>query len=359
MAEPLLEVRNLKVSFRTEDGLVQAVDGVSLTLAEGETLGVVGESGSGKSVTMMSVMRLITDPNAVFEGEVFYQGRDLMKLDQDHIRDIRGSGIAMIFQDPMTSLNPVYRVGWQIAEQIQAHDHVTKQAARARTIDLLKSVGIPHASERVDDYPHQFSGGMRQRVMIAMALSCNPDVLIADEPTTALDVTIQAQILTLIKKLRDDFGTAVILITHDMGVVADIADRVVVMYAGRVIEQGSLRSVFYDAQHPYTWGLLGSIARLDRPRPPRLTAIKGLPPSLLRLPEGCAFNPRCPQRFDRCQHEVPELRERVGNGHLDACFLDEQQKQERREVAIHPELLAQADGAAQPELTEDRAGGEQ
>jgi peptide/nickel transport system ATP-binding protein len=356
MADPLLEVRNLKVSFRTEDGLIQAVDGVSLTLAEGETLGIVGESGSGKSVTMMSVMRLITDPNAIFEGEVFYKGRDLMELSQDQIRDIRGSGIAMIFQDPMTSLNPVYRVGWQIAEQIRAHDKVTKQAARAHTIELLNSVGIPHASERVDDYPHQFSGGMRQRVMIAMALSCNPDVLIADEPTTALDVTIQAQILTLIKKLRDDFGTAVILITHDMGVVADIADRVAVMYAGRVVEQGSLRSLFYDAQHPYTWGLLGSIARLDRPRPPRLTAIKGLPPSLLQLPEGCAFGPRCPQRFDRCEREVPELRDRVGQGHLDACFLDPQQKQDRREVTIHPELLSPDDGA-RAELTEDRVGG--
>jgi peptide/nickel transport system ATP-binding protein len=357
MADPLLEVRNLKVSFRTEDGLVQAVDGVSLTLAEGETLGIVGESGSGKSVTMMSVMRLINDPNAIFEGEVYYQGRDLMKLSQDQIRDIRGSGIAMIFQDPMTSLNPVYRVGWQIAEQIQAHDQVTRQAARARTIDLLTSVGIPHASERVDDYPHQFSGGMRQRVMIAMALSCSPDVLIADEPTTALDVTIQAQILTLIKKLRDDFGTAVILITHDMGVVADIADRVAVMYAGRVVEQGSLRSVFYDAQHPYTWGLLGSIARLDRPRPPRLTAIKGLPPSLLRLPEGCAFGPRCPQRFDLCEQEVPQLRDRLDNGHLDACHLDPEQKRDRREVAIHPELLARPESVAQPKLTEGRAGG--
>ncbi len=358
MTDPLLEVRNLSVSFRTEDGTVKAVDGVSLTLAEGETLGIVGESGSGKSVTMMSVMRLITDPNARFEGEVIYRGRDLMALPQDEIRGIRGAGIAMIFQDPMTSLNPVYRVGWQIAEQIQAHERITKQAARARAIDLLKSVGIPHASERVDDYPHQFSGGMRQRVMIAMALSCNPDVVIADEPTTALDVTIQAQILTLIKKLRDDFGTAVILITHDMGVVADIADRVAVMYAGRVVEQGSLRSVFYDAQHPYTWGLLGSIARLDRPRPPRLTTIKGLPPPLLRLPEGCAFGPRCPQRFERCEQEIPLLEDRLGGGHLDACHLDPEQKRDRREVAIHPELLGQLEPTAQPKLTEGRAGGQ-
>jgi oligopeptide/dipeptide ABC transporter ATP-binding protein len=346
MAEPLLEVRDLKVSFRTEDGMVRAVDGVSLEVAEGETLGIVGESGSGKSVTMMSVIRLINDPNAHFEGEVIYKGRDLMKLSQDQVREIRGAGIAMIFQDPMTSLNPVYRVGWQIAEQIRAHQSISKQAAHARAVELLAAVGIPHAAERVDDFPHQFSGGMRQRVMIAMAISCNPDLLIADEPTTALDVTIQAQILALIRKLRDDFGTSVVLITHDMGVVADIADRVAVMYAGRVIEEGPLRSVFYDAQHPYTWGLLGSIARLDRPRPERLTAIKGMPPSLINLPEGCAFGPRCPHRFDRCS-VVPRLEDRLGLGHLDACHLDPQQKKDRRETAIHPEL------AGRPELTEE------
>jgi oligopeptide/dipeptide ABC transporter ATP-binding protein len=339
MADPLLEVRDLKVSFRTDDGVVRAVDGVSLTLQAGETLGIVGESGSGKSVTMMSVMRLITDPNAHFEGEVLYKGRDLMKLGQDQIRAIRGGGIGMIFQDPMTSLNPVYRIGWQIAEQIRAHDRVSKQAARSRTVDLLTSVGIPHAAERVDDYPHQFSGGMRQRVMIAMAISCNPDVLIADEPTTALDVTIQAQILNLIKKLKDDFGTAVVLITHDMGVVADMAERIAVMYAGRIVEQGTQRDLFYDPQHPYTWGLLGSIARLDRPKPRRLAAIPGLPPSLLRLPAGCSFSGRCSHRFDRCEEEKPELLDKLGNGHLDACLLDRQQKIELRERTIHPELV--------------------
>jgi peptide/nickel transport system ATP-binding protein len=352
MADPLLEVRDLKVSFRTEDGTVKAVDGVSLEVAAGETLGIVGESGSGKSVTMMSVMRLINDPNMRVEGEVIYKGHDLMKLTQDQIREIRGPGIAMIFQDPMTSLNPVYRVGWQISEQIRAHEKISAKAAHDRAIELLRAVGIPHAQERVDDYPHQFSGGMRQRVMIAMAVSCNPDLLIADEPTTALDVTIQAQILELIKKLRDDFGTAVILITHDMGVVADIADRVAVMYAGRVVEQGSLRSVFYDAEHPYTWGLLGSIARLDRPRPPRLTAIKGTPPSLIHLPQGCAFGPRCPYRFDLCA-EVPRLEDRLGNGHLDACHLDTAQKKTVRETAIHPELVGQRDRAGEPELTEE------
>jgi oligopeptide/dipeptide ABC transporter ATP-binding protein len=341
MTDPLLEVRNLKVSFRTEDGTVQAVDGVSLTLAEGETLGIVGESGSGKSVTMMSVMRLITDPNARFEGEVIYKGRNLMALTQDQIRGIRGAGIAMIFQDPMTSLNPVYRVGWQIAEQIRAHESISSQAARDRAIALLKSVGIPHADERVDDYPHQFSGGMRQRVMIAMALSCSPDILIADEPTTALDVTIQAQILRLIKKLRDDFGTAVVLITHDMGVVAEAADRVAVMYAGRIVEQGSRRDVFYQPQHPYTWGLLGSIARLDRPKPERLATIPGLPPSLLNLASGCAFRVRCTHRFERCL-ETPPLLDRLGNGHLDACHLDPQAKKDARAGATPPELVEDA-----------------
>jgi oligopeptide/dipeptide ABC transporter ATP-binding protein len=338
MTTPLLEVRNLKVSFRTEDGTVAAVRDVSFTVAPGETLGIVGESGSGKSVTMMTVMRLILDPNARFEGQVLYKGQDLMTLGQDQMRQVRGSEIAMIFQDPMTSLDPVYRVGWQIAEQIRAHEHVSKQVAQRRAIDLLGAVGIPHARERVDDFPHQFSGGMRQRVMIAMALSCNPDLLIADEPTTALDVTIQAQILNLIRKLKEDFGSAVVLITHDMGVVADIADRVEVMYAGRVIEQGGKRDLFYDPQHPYTWGLLGSIARLDRPRPRRLTAIKGLPPSLLSLPPGCSFAPRCPQRFDRCDTEVPDLTDKAGEGHLDACHLSLQQKRDRREHTIHPEL---------------------
>jgi oligopeptide/dipeptide ABC transporter ATP-binding protein len=340
--ESLLEVRDLKVSFRTEDGLVQAVGGVSLSLSQGETLGIVGESGSGKSVTMMSVMRLINDPNARFEGEVLYKGHDLMTLNREQMREIRGTGIAMIFQDPMTSLNPVYRVGWQIAEQIRAHENVSKQAARARAIELLAAVGIPQAAERVDNYPHEFSGGMRQRVMIAMAVSCHPDILIADEPTTALDVTIQAQILSLLRKLKDEFGTAVVLITHDMGVVADMADRIAVMYAGRIVEQGSRREVFYDAQHPYTWGLLGSIARLDRPKPRRLATIPGQPPSLLRLPEGCAFGDRCAHRFELCD-ERPPLLARVDGDHLDACHLEPKQKKELRETTIHPELIETAE----------------
>jgi peptide/nickel transport system ATP-binding protein len=337
MPDTLLEVRNLKVRFRTEDGVVRAVDGVSFTVSEGETLGIVGESGSGKSVTMMSVMRLIIDPNAEFEGEVIYKNRDLMSVSQAELRRIRGSEIAMIFQDPMTSLNPVYRVGWQISEQIRAHERVSRQAARARAVDLLRAVGIPNPGDRVDDFPHQFSGGMRQRVMIAMALSCSPGLLIADEPTTALDVTIQAQILKLIKQLKDEFGSAVVLITHDMGVVADVADRVAVMYAGRIIEQGSKEDVFYDAQHPYTWGLLGSIARIDRPKPRRLTAIRGLPPSLIGLPPGCSFAERCPQRYEACD-QTPELAHRVSFDHADACHLDPVLKRGRREAAIHPEL---------------------
>jgi peptide/nickel transport system ATP-binding protein len=338
MAEPLLEVRDLRVSFRTEDGLVRAVDGVSFTIAKGDVLGIVGESGSGKSVTMMTVMRLILDPNAIFEGEVIYKGRDLMSLSQDEMRGVRGAEIAMIFQDPMTSLNPVYTVGWQIAEQIREHEHVSARGARARAAELLAAVGIPNARMRVDDYPHQFSGGMRQRVMIAMALSCNPDLLIADEPTTALDVTIQAQILELIRRLKTDFDSAVVLITHDMGVVADVADRVAVMYAGRVVEEGPKREVFYNAQHPYTWGLLGSIPRLDRPKPRRLTAIPGMPPSLLHVPQGCAFAPRCAHRFDRCIVDPP-LTDKVGGAHRDRCHLDPAQKSERRVTALQPELV--------------------
>jgi oligopeptide/dipeptide ABC transporter ATP-binding protein len=336
-SEPLLEVRNLRVSFRTEDGLVRAVDGVSFSVAAGEVLGIVGESGSGKSVTAMSLMRLIRDPNAITEGEVLYKGRDLLKLEAGQMRDVRGAEIAMIFQDPMTSLNPVYRVGWQIAEQVQAHENLSKAAARKRSIELLGAVGIPQPERRGDDYPHQFSGGMRQRAMIAMALSCNPDLLIADEPTTALDVTIQAQILELLRKLQRDFGSAIIVITHDMGVVADLADRVCVMYAGRVVEDGPKRELFVNAQHPYTWGLLGSIPRIDRPKPRRLTAIPGLPPSLLALPSGCSFAPRCPHVFPACA-ERPALEERAAPGHLDRCFLPVAEKRARRDATIHPEL---------------------
>jgi oligopeptide/dipeptide ABC transporter ATP-binding protein len=342
VAEPLLEVKDLKVSFRTEDGIVRAVDGISFTVHEGEVVGIVGESGSGKSVTMMSVMRLITDPNAIYEGEVIYKGRNLMALSRDAMRGVRGEEIAMIFQDPMTSLNPVYTVGWQIEEQLNEHNDLQKGQARRRVIELLGQVGIPKPEERIDAYPHQFSGGMRQRVMIALALSCNPDLLIADEPTTALDVTIQAQILELIKRLKRDFGSAVALITHDLGVVADIADRILVMYAGRIVEEGDKEQIFYDPQHPYTWGLLGSIARLDRPKAQRLTAIDGQPPSLIHRPQGCNFRPRCPHAFDRCRAEDPALTDKVGGGHLDACHLSVDDKRAKRDATINPQLVESA-----------------
>jgi len=340
VAEPLLEVNDLKVSFRTEDGVVRAVDGVSFAVDQGDVLGIVGESGSGKSVTMMSVLRLINDPNMRVEGEVIYKGRDLMKLHKDEMREVRGDEIAMIFQDPMTSLNPVYRVGDQIIEAILTHQEVGKGAARRRAIELLHQVGIPDPEERVDDYPHQFSGGMRQRAMIAMALANNPDILIADEPTTALDVTIQAQIIELIDTLKDEFNSAVILITHDLGVVAEIANEIIVMYAGRVVERAPTRQLFYDPQHPYTWGLLGSIPRLDRPKLERLHSIKGMPPSLINLPQGCKFRPRCPYAFEKCTEE-PELRNRVEDqAHLDRCWLTVPDKRRLRDATISGEEAA-------------------
>ena len=310
MADPLLQVEDLEVSFATEEGVVQAVDGVSFDLAAGEVLAVVGESGSGKSVTAMTLMGLTRSPNARFEGTATYKSTELIGADEDDLRKIRGAEIAMIFQDPMTSLNPVQRIGKQIVEQIQEHEGLPDQQARERAIELLERVGIPRANERIDNYPHEFSGGMRQRVMIALALSCDPSVLIADEPTTALDVTIQAQILQRMRDLREETGAAVILVTHDLGVVADIADRVAVMYAGRIVEEGTLDEIFYDPQHPYTWGLLGSITRVDKPRPERLPAIAGLPPSLANRPEGCHFRPRCPHEFAECA-KVPPLEARV------------------------------------------------
>src|SRR6266705_1780016 len=340
MAEPLLEVKDLKVSFRTEDGVVRAVDGVSFTVDQGEVLGIVGESGSGKSVSMLSVLRLINDPNMRVEGEVIYKGRDLMKLHKDEMRQVRGAEIAMIFQDPMTSLNPVYRGGDQIVAAILIHQDIGKPAARRRAIELLHQVGIPSAEARVDDFPHQFSGGMRQRAMIAMALANNPDILIADEPTTALDVTIQAQIIELIDKLKDEFNSAIILITHDLGVVAEIADRIGVMYAGRIVEFADKRQIFYDPQHPYTWGLLGSFPRLDRGKQERLHSIKGTPPSLIRTPTGCKFRPRCPHAFDKCMEE-PALENRVEEpGHLDRCWLALPEKRQLRVRTLAGEAAA-------------------
>jgi peptide/nickel transport system ATP-binding protein len=342
MAERLLDVENLSVQFATEDGLVRAVDGVSFELDRGQVLGIVGESGSGKSVTAMTIMGLTRGVNARFEGSVRYQGKDLLKISDAEMQDYRGNEIGMIFQDPMTSLNPVYRVGEQIVEAIQAHENVDKRGAHRRAVELLRQVGIPNPETRVDDFPHQFSGGMRQRAMIAMALSCNPAILIADEPTTALDVTIQAQIVELIGRLKDDFNSAVIMITHDLGVVADIADEILVMYAGRVVERAETRDLFYDPQMPYTWGLLGSIPRLDRPRPERLYSIKGAPPSLINAPKGCKFRPRCPHAFEKCMEE-PRLERRVeAQGHFDRCWLDVDYKRSHRDQMISGETTEAA-----------------
>src|SRR3989441_9207005 len=340
MPERLIEVKDLKVQFATEDGIVHAVDGVSFELARGEVLGIVGESGSGKSVTAMTLLGLTRDKNPRFEGEVLYKGRNVLEMGEDELQDVRGNEMGMIFQDPMTSLNPVYTVGAQICEAIQIHERADKRVAQRRAIDLLRQVGIPNADSRVDNYPHQFSGGMRQRAMRAMALANNPDILIADEPTTALDVTIQAQIIELIDRLKDEFNSAVILITHDLGVVAEIADDIIVMYAGRVVERAPTRQLFYDPQHPYTWGLLGSIPRLDRPKQERLHSIEGTPPSLISLPEGCKFRPRCPHAFDKCTEE-PELRNRVeDHAHLDRCWLSVPDKRRLRTETLSGEEAA-------------------
>ena len=323
----LLRVNDLHVSFATEEGVVRAVDGVSFSVAPGEVVAIVGESGSGKSVTAMTLLGLTRSPNASFGGSAELDGVELLSASESELEGIRGASIAMVFQDPMSSLDPVLRVGDQIVEQIRAHDaDVSKREARARAVELLGRVGIPRAAERARSFPHEFSGGMRQRVMIAMALSCSPALLIADEPTTALDVTIQAQILRELRALRDATGAAIVIVTHDLGVVADVADRVLVMYAGRVVEQGTLDQLFYDPRHPYTWGLLGSIARLDRDRAARLPAIGGSPPSLLAPPPGCHFAPRGPHAFDRCVAEVPPLGER------DRCWLSVEQKRRLRNV---------------------------
>jgi peptide/nickel transport system ATP-binding protein/oligopeptide transport system ATP-binding protein len=331
MAEPLLEVDDLHVSFVTEDGVVRAVDGVSFTLNAGEVLAVVGESGSGKSVTAMTLLGLTRSPNSRFSGSARLRGQELITAPEDQLEKIRGAEIAMIFQDPISSLSPVHRIGDQIVEQIRAHEDVSKAVALDRAVELMERVGIPRARERARSYPHEFSGGMRQRAMIAMALSLSPSVLIADEPTTALDVTIQAQILDQMKQLIADRDTAIIFVTHDLGVVADIADRIIVMYSGRVVETGTLDEIFYDPQHPYTWGLLGSITRMDRDGPDRLPTIPGQPPSLLNPPEGCHFRPRCPHAFDKCQ-TVPGLEARIPDQdeHQDRCWLSVEEKRARR-----------------------------
>ncbi len=329
MPEPLLEVQDLRVSFRTRRGVARAVDGLSFSLQPGEVLGVVGESGSGKSVSMMSMLKLIRDPNCTVEGSARFRGQDLIKMSDSQLRKLRGRDISMIFQDPMTSLTPVYTVGWHIAEQLGAHTRVSKATARVRAIALLEEVGIPDPARRVDDYPHQFSGGMRQRAVIAMGLANNPSLLIADEPTTALDVTTQAQVLDLLRRLRRDHGSSIILITHDMGVVSQLADRVLVMYAGRAVEEGPKTEVFHDPQHPYTWGLLGSVPRARAPRVRRLPAIPGSPASALTVPAGCAFAPRCAHRHGLCDEQPPL----VGSSHADACWLP---RDSRRALHLAP-----------------------
>jgi oligopeptide/dipeptide ABC transporter ATP-binding protein len=341
MAERLLEVEGLRVSFVTDEGVVQAVDEVSFSLNSGEVLAIVGESGSGKSVTAMTLMGLTRSPNARFSGSAKLHGEELLTAPEARMHQIRGAEIAMVFQDPLSALNPVQRVGQQIVEQIRAHEQISKRAALERAIEVMERAGIPHARERVRAFPHEFSGGMRQRVMIAMALSCSPKLLIADEPTTALDVTIQAQIIKELKRLRLETNAGVILVTHDLGVVADIADRIVVMYAGRIVEEGTLDEIFYDPQHPYTWGLLGSIPRIDRDPPPRLATIAGQPPSLINPPQGCHFRPRCPYEFSRCV-QVPALDSRVDDGHRDRCWLSSEEKRAKRVVDGRIGLVADA-----------------
>jgi peptide/nickel transport system ATP-binding protein len=337
----LLEVRDLKTYFRTDDGMVKAVDGVNFSVEKGKTLGIVGESGSGKSVTCLTIMGLNPKKTAITSGEALFNGQDLIKMPAKQLRGIRGNDIAMIFQDPMTSLNPVHTVGRQLVEAIQLHRDVSKKQAKARALELLNAVGIPRSERRIDDYPHQFSGGMRQRVMIAMALVNDPDLLIADEPTTALDVTTQAQILELMHRLQREFGSAIIMITHDLGVIAEIADEVVVMYAARVAEKGTVDQLFKRPHHPYTWGLLGSLPRLDADTE-RLVQIQGQPPSLLNPPRGCRFNPRCPYVMSICKQEEPALRPVTGEpDHVQACHLDEQTK-DREAAKLLAGTLAEA-----------------
>ena len=320
MAEPLLQVRDLRTYFYTREGVVKAVDGVSFDVQPGEILGLVGESGCGKSVTALSILRLIpSPPGKIVSGEVIFEGKDLTKIDEDEIRHIRGNKIAMIFQEPMTSLNPVLTIGRQITEALELHLKMGRRSATQRAVELLEMVAIPQAHTRIKDYPHQFSGGMRQRVMIAMALSCNPKLLLADEPTTALDVTIQAQVLEIMTQVARDLGTAVIIITHNLGVVARYAGWVNVMYAGRIVESASALDLYHRPRHPYTLGLLQCVPRLDQARKRGLHPIEGMPPDLVHLPRGCPFRPRCRFAVERCQEDAPPLLA-VGDGHMSACW---------------------------------------
>jgi peptide/nickel transport system ATP-binding protein len=338
---PLLDVTDLKTHFRTDDGIVHAVDGVSFHVDKGQTLAIVGESGSGKSVTCMTIMGLNDRRNTTSEGQALFKDRDLLTLSPDEMRKVRGSEISMIFQDPMTSLNPVYTIGNQLREAVTLHDNVSKQVANRRALEMLKAVAIPRAETRLDDYPHQFSGGMRQRVMIAMALINNPDLLIADEPTTALDVTTQAQILKLMNQLRRDFDSAIILVTHDLGVVAETADDVLVMYAAKAAEVGTYEDLFYRPEHPYTWGLLNSLPRLAA-EGADLKPIPGTPPSLLRPPSGCRFHLRCPYVFEPCIPDVPELLPVSGDDpdHMVACHLAHEFREREAHDLLH-DLMAE------------------
>jgi len=337
----LLDVRDLRTSFRTDDGVVKAVDGVDFSIEKGKTLGIVGESGCGKSVTCLTIMGLNNRRNTISSGQALFKDEDLLTMNSRRLRDVRGNDIAMIFQDPMTSLNPVHSVGRQLVEAILLHQDVTKKAGKARSLELLKAVGIPRADRRIDDYPHQFSGGMRQRVMIAMALVNDPDLLIADEPTTALDVTTQAQILALMNRLQQEFGSAIIIITHDLGVVAEVADDVVVMYAGQIVERGPVDCIFTRPHHPYAWGLLGSLPRLDTDVE-RLVQIPGQPPSLLNPPRGCRFHPRCPYVMEVCRTDHPALLPLSDDAdHLQRCHLDEETK-DREAAKLLAGTLAEA-----------------
>jgi peptide/nickel transport system ATP-binding protein len=325
VTDPLLSVEDLRVSFRTDDGVVHAVDGISYVVEEGKTLGIVGESGSGKTVSSLTALGLTRSRNATIEGRIMFDGQDMVAMDDDHLRAIRGNDMAMIFQDPLSAMHPFYRVGWQLVEAMQAHRRMSRSAARNRAAELLELVGIPDPKRRIDAYPHEFSGGMRQRAMIAMALANEPKLLIADEPTTALDVTVQAQILALLGDLQERLGTAIIIITHDLGVVAEIADDIAVMYAGRIVERGSTDEIFHHPQHPYTWGLLSSIPRLDSPRDEELVPISGRPPSLINRPSGCYFHPRCPYAQEAHKRVDPRLEPVNGGGgahpHVSACLL--------------------------------------
>jgi peptide/nickel transport system ATP-binding protein len=337
---PYLDVRDLQVHFSTDDGLVKSVDGLSFHLERGKTLGIVGESGSGKSVTSMAVMGLHTASNAHISGSIKLDGQELVGADRETVRRLRGKKMAMIFQDPLSSMHPFYTVGNQIIEAYRIHNNVSKKAARAHAIDMLDRVGIPEPSQRVDAYPHQFSGGMRQRAMIAMSLSCDPDLLIADEPTTALDVTVQAQILDLLRDLQKEFNSAIVIITHDLGVVAELADDIMVMYAGRAAEYGTAETLFNRPEHPYTWGLLGSMPRFDKAPTDRLLPIKGTPPSLINVPTGCAFNPRCefqPRVGSACFVERPDLVDNTSD-HFVACHIPPAERQQIWAQEISPRI---------------------